>query len=56
MATDRWRIPVGAVAVHVCIGSVYSWSTFNRPIQQLFPNDPWWFSPPIMWMRLAEST
>lgn len=46
MATDRWRIPVGAVAVHVCIGSVYSWSTFNRPIQQLFPNDPWWFSPP----------
>jgi MFS family permease len=46
MATDRWRIPVGAVAVHICIGSVYSWSTFNRPIQQLFPNDPWWFSPP----------
>src|SRR3954453_2931823 len=46
MATDRWRIPVGAVAVHVCIGSVYSWSTFNRPIQQLFPTDPWWFSPP----------
>ena len=46
MATDRWRIPVGAVAVHVCIGSVYSWSTFNRPIQQLFPSDPWWFSAP----------
>ena len=32
--------------VHVCIGSVYAWSTFNRPIQQLFPGAPWWFSPP----------
>jgi MFS family permease len=43
---NRWRIPVGAVAVHVCIGSVYAWSTFNRPIQALFPGAPWWFSPP----------
>ncbi len=43
---NRWLIPVGAVAVHICIGSVYAWSTFNRPIQALFPNDPWWFSPP----------
>ena len=32
--------------VHVCIGSVYAWSTFNRPIQALFPDAPWWFSPP----------
>ncbi len=39
-------IPIGAVAVHICIGSVYAWSTFNRPIQALFPNEPWWFSPP----------
>jgi MFS family permease len=43
---NRWRIPIGAVAVHVCIGSVYAWSTFNRPIQALFPDQPWWFSPP----------
>jgi MFS family permease len=39
-------IPIGAVLVHVCIGSVYAWSTFNRPIQALFPDAPWWFSPP----------
>jgi MFS family permease len=45
-AFNRWLIPVGAVLVHVCIGSVYAWSTFNRPIQALFPNDPWWFRPP----------
>jgi len=46
MTPNRWRIPVGAVAVHICIGSVYAWSTFNRPIQALFPANPWWFSPP----------
>jgi MFS transporter, OFA family, oxalate/formate antiporter len=43
---NRWFIPLGAVAVHICIGSVYAWSTFNRPIQAIFPTDPWWFSPP----------
>jgi MFS family permease len=43
---SRWLIPVAAVLVHICIGSVYAWSTFNRPIHALFPNDPWWFSPP----------
>src|SRR5512147_1947232 len=45
-APNRWLVPVGAVLVHVCIGSVYAWSTFNRPIQALFPDAPWWFSPP----------
>src|ERR1700704_6550053 len=43
---NRWLIPVGAVAVHICIGSVYAWSTFNRPFQALLPNAPPWFSPP----------
>jgi MFS family permease len=43
---NRWLIPIGAVLVHVCIGSVYAWSTFVRPIQALFPNNPAWFSPP----------
>jgi MFS family permease len=46
VAFNRWLIPVGAVAVHICIGSVYAWSTFNRPILAAFPNEPWWFSPP----------
>ena len=45
-AVNRWLIPAGAVAVHICIGSVYSWSTFNRPFQALMPNAPAWFSPP----------
>ncbi len=34
---NRWLIPVAAVAIHICIGSVYAWSTFNRPIKALFP-------------------
>ncbi len=50
---NRWFIPVGAVAVHICIGSVYAWSTFNRPIHALFPNDPWWFSPPYTTFTMA---
>ena len=45
-AENRWRIPIGAVAVHICIGSVYAWSTFNRPFQALLPNAPSWFRPP----------
>ena len=43
---NRWLIPLAAVLIHICIGSVYAWSTFNRPVKALFPNDPWWFSPP----------
>jgi MFS family permease len=45
-AVNRWLIPVAAVAIHICIGSVYAWSTFNRPIKAIFPDAPWWFSPP----------
>jgi len=43
---NRWFIPIGAVAVHICIGSVYAWSTLQRPIIAQLPNEPWWFSPP----------
>src|SRR5580704_16258771 len=43
---NRWLIPVGAVAVHICIGSVYAWSTFNRPFLALLPDARTWFRPP----------
>lgn len=42
----RWTIPVGAVLVHLGIGSVYAWSTLNRPIMAAMPTLPWWASPP----------
>ncbi len=50
---NRWLIPIGAVLVHICIGSVYAWSTFNRPILALFPNDPTWFRPPYITFTTA---
>ena len=43
---NRWLIPVAAVLVHICIGSIYAWSTFNIPIKNVFPGNPSWFSPP----------
>ncbi len=37
---------MGAVLVHLGIGSVYAWSTLNRPITAAMPSLPWWASPP----------
>jgi MFS family permease len=45
---NRWLIPLGAVLVHICIGSVYGWSTLNRPIQALFPGAPRLLTPPYI--------
>jgi MFS family permease len=49
-ATDpnarRWQIPLGAILVHLGIGSVYAWSTLNRPITSAMPSLPWWATPP----------
>src|ERR1700678_3510960 len=52
-SSNRWVIPIAAVAIHICIGSVYAWSSCNRPIQALFSNDPWWFSPPYITFSTA---
>jgi len=46
MSKSRWTIPLGAVLVHLGIGSVYAWSTLNRPIIAALPPQPWWGSPP----------
>ena len=29
---NRWRIPPFAISMHLCIGSVYTWSVFNGPL------------------------
>ncbi len=26
---NRWKVPPAAIAIHLCLGSVYSWSIFN---------------------------
>ena len=46
MTRPRWPIPLGAILVHLGIGSVYAWSTLNRPILAAMPASPWWASPP----------
>jgi MFS family permease len=46
--SSRWLIPLGAVLVHICIGSVYAWSNFNRPIDALFPGAPAWLHTPYI--------
>jgi len=55
---NRWLIPLAAVLVQVCIGSVYAWSTFNRPINAMFPPAPansWlaWFKAPYITFSAA---
>lgn len=37
---SRWTIPPAAVAIHLCVGSVYAWSVFNKPIEALHPGWP----------------
>ena len=29
---NRWLAPPAAIAIHLCIGSVYAWSLFNTPL------------------------
>ncbi len=30
---NRWLMAIGAMAIHMCIGSVYAWSVYVKPIQ-----------------------
>jgi MFS family permease len=39
-ARSRWTIPPAAVAIHLCVGSVYAWSVFNKPVEALHPHWP----------------
>jgi MFS family permease len=33
---NRWQVPPAAIAVHMCIGQVYAFSTFNKPLAAEF--------------------
>jgi MFS family permease len=37
---SRWSVPPAAVAIHLCVGSVYAWSVFNKPVEALHPAWP----------------
>ena len=32
MKRNRWGIAASAVGIHICVGSVYAWSVFVKPI------------------------
>ncbi|MEO8660380.1 MAG: OFA family MFS transporter [Bryobacteraceae bacterium] len=46
---NRWFIPLAAVLIHISIGSVYAWSTFNKPINAILHTaaDAWFKAPYI---------
>jgi MFS family permease len=46
---NRWFVPVAALLIHICIGSVYAWSTFNKPINTILNAgaDAWMKAPYI---------
>ena len=51
---NRWLIAPAAVAIHLCIGSVYAWSIFNPPLIKQFgvvasAADDWSFSS-VVWI------
>jgi len=64
---NRWLIAPAAVAIHLCIGSVYAWSIFNPPlIKQFgvvasaaddwsFASVVWIFSTAIVFLGLAAA-
>ena len=36
MVKNRWLIALSGVGVHICIGSVYAWSVFSKPLQATY--------------------
>lgn len=64
---NRWLVPPAAVAIHLCIGSVYAWSIFNPPlVKQLgvvasaaddwtLSSVVWIFSTAIVFLGLAAA-
>ncbi len=36
---NRWRVPPAALSVHLCIGQIYAYSVFNKPLTQVLGVD-----------------
>ncbi len=34
--TNRWFVVLGAVLIQICLGAVYAWSLFNKPLSDKF--------------------
>lgn len=40
ITVNRWRVVLGAVIVQFCLGALYTWSVFQKPIQEMFGWSP----------------
>ncbi len=36
---SRWLVPPAAIAVHMCIGQVYGFSVFKKPLSRMLGNE-----------------
>lgn len=32
---NRWKVPVAALSIHLCIGQIYAFSVFNKPLTRI---------------------
>ncbi|HMP86554.1 MAG TPA: hypothetical protein PKE63_04710, partial [Lacibacter sp.] len=32
---NRWKVPIAALCIHLCIGQIYAYSVFNQPLTRL---------------------
>lgn len=57
MKKNRWLIALSAMGIHICIGSVYSWSVLTRPIMETMgftlQQTTWTFSLAILFLGLS---
>ncbi len=56
---NRWLVPPAAIAVHMCIGQVYAFSTFNKPLAAEFgtaiTNVQWAYSLALVMLGLSAA-
>ena len=36
---NRWLVPPAALSIHLCIGQIYAYSAFNKPLEHLISHD-----------------
>lgn len=36
---NRWKVPIAALCIHLCIGQIYAFSVFNKPLTMLLGVD-----------------
>ncbi len=36
---NRWKVPIAALSIHLCIGQIYAFSVFNKPLTRIIGID-----------------